>query len=130
MPPNADEKRGYELRDVDVGALMRPALVLFVVIVLTFVSMYWMQRLFEWRHTRADQEAAELARQWPREAPPEPRLQMDPPSELARLRAEEEKQLDGYAWVDRGTGVVRIPVERAIDILAERGLPAREEGGR
>jgi hypothetical protein len=57
--------------------------------------------------------------------PPEPRLQTHPVEDLAALRAREDAALHGYAWVDRDAGVTRIPVERAIEILVERGLPAR-----
>lgn len=56
--------------------------------------------------------------------PPEPRLQADPHSDLLRLRASEDSVLSGYAWVNRDSGFVRIPVERAMAILAAKGLPA------
>jgi hypothetical protein len=46
---------------------------------------------------------------------------------MAALRAWEDEQLHGYAWVDKGSGAVRIPIERAIEIVAERGLPARSQ---
>jgi hypothetical protein len=36
-------------------------------------------------------------------------------------------RLTGYHWVDQEAGLVQIPVERAMDLLAERGLPARSE---
>ncbi len=47
-----------------------------------------------------------------------------------QLRKEENKVLDHYAWVDQNAGVVRIPIERAIDVLAEKGLPYRQAGRR
>jgi len=50
--------------------------------------------------------------------PPEPRLLVDPRSALLELRAEEDALLHGYAWVNREAGIVRIPIERAIDVLA------------
>jgi len=43
------------------------------------------------------------------------------------MRADENKILSSYDWVDRDHGVVRIPIERAIEILADRGLPMRAE---
>lgn len=45
------------------------------------------------------------------------------------MRAEEDKILNSYDWVDKEKGIVRIPIQRAIDILASKGLPARKEGG-
>jgi hypothetical protein len=35
------------------------------------------------------------------------------------------RRLSSYGWVDREAGIVRIPIDRAMDLLAERGLPAR-----
>ena len=53
--------------------------------------------------------------------PPPPRLQVDPSRDLARFRAEEERRLDTYYWVDRDAGVVHIPIDRAIKKLVEQG---------
>jgi protein SCO1/2 len=58
--------------------------------------------------------------------PPEPRLQVGPPQDLAILRATERAHLEGYGWIDQEAGVVQIPVERAMELLAERGLPVLE----
>lgn len=55
--------------------------------------------------------------------PPEPRLQVNPPVELSTIRGEEETQLNSYGWVQKEAGVVRIPIERAKELLLERGLP-------
>jgi hypothetical protein len=55
--------------------------------------------------------------------PPAPRLQALPEVELAELRAQEDAILGSYAWVEKDRGVVRIPVEEAMRIVAERGMP-------
>src|SRR4029079_2607934 len=54
--------------------------------------------------------------------PPAPRLQVDPKLDLDRLRAEEYARLTTYGWVDRERRIVRIPIERAMELLADRGL--------
>jgi hypothetical protein len=56
-------------------------------------------------------------------APPGPRLQTDAEGNLRRFRAEEEKRLNGYSWVDKSKGVVRIPIEQAMKKLATTGIP-------
>jgi hypothetical protein len=56
-------------------------------------------------------------------SPPEPRLQIDPQQDLAALRQQEQQRLSGYGWVDRERGLARIPVERAMEDIARRGLP-------
>lgn len=56
-----------------------------------------------------------------------PRLQLAPAEDLQAFRAREDAELTNYGWVDRTAGVVRIPVERAMELIAQRGLPARSE---
>ena len=57
--------------------------------------------------------------------PPPPRLQISAPADLAALRAREEQTLHSYHWIDRNQKVISIPIDRAIELTAERGLPAR-----
>ncbi len=55
---------------------------------------------------------------------PTPRLQTDDGNQdLADLHAREDLLLDNYSWVDRAQGKVRIPISRAMELLAQRGLP-------
>lgn len=54
----------------------------------------------------------------------EPRLQADPKADLNRFQAEQRQRLTGYAWVDRSQGIVRIPIGRAMDLIAARGVEA------
>lgn len=61
--------------------------------------------------------------------PPQPRLQSDPAANLAAERAREQALLDGYAWVDRQAGIARIPVDRAMDILARSSSGAQPNKG-
>jgi hypothetical protein len=63
-----------------------------------------------------------------RQQPPPPRLQTSPHRDIESFRAAEDRALSSYGWVDRNLGVVRIPIDRAIDIVAQRGLPARAPG--
>ncbi len=57
--------------------------------------------------------------------PPEPRLQTNPRQDLKDMRAQEDALLHSYGWVDKNAGVVRIPIDEAIKLTLERGLPAR-----
>jgi hypothetical protein len=60
-------------------------------------------------------------------APPGPRLQTDPQANLKRFRAEEEKWLNTYHWIDKQKGIVRIPIEEAMKKLARTGVPGFPE---
>lgn len=55
--------------------------------------------------------------------PPAPRLQVRPRIDLDRLRSYERGRLDVYGWTDRDHTAVRIPIARAMELLAARGLP-------
>lgn len=57
---------------------------------------------------------------------PEPRLQLEPKTDLVVLRTAEDKALRTLDWVDKQAGVVRVPIERAMEMLVARGLPARQ----
>ena len=57
--------------------------------------------------------------------PPEPRLQVSAPKDLKQYKAAQEEILNSYGWVDQKAGIVRIPIDRAMDILVQKGLPVR-----
>ena len=61
--------------------------------------------------------------------PPEPRLEADPLSNLAEMRAAEKRALGSYGWIDEEAGVIRIPIERAMELTLERGLPVAPGAG-
>lgn len=60
---------------------------------------------------------------------PQPRLETNEPTEMNDLRIQEEKTLHSYGWVDQQAGVVRIPIDRAMELVAQRGLPTRPQAG-
>jgi len=57
--------------------------------------------------------------------PPSPRLQTAPHQELQDYCAVQQKEVSSYGWVNQESGVVRIPVDRAMELILARGLPAR-----
>lgn len=60
---------------------------------------------------------------------PEPRLETNERTELNDFRLGEEQTLNSYGWVDQNAGVVRIPIDRAMQLIAERGLPTKPQVG-
>ncbi|MGH7818258.1 MAG: hypothetical protein ACREQ9_00645, partial [Candidatus Binatia bacterium] len=101
MQPNSTERNeaGYEQRDVDTSAVFRPALGLFVLVVFSFLAMWWTFRLFVWQAERRDIPLTPIAQSAKGQLPPEPRLQLSPPADLKEMRAAEDAVLEGYAWV-------------------------------
>jgi hypothetical protein len=61
----------------------------------------------------------------PAPTPPAPVLEAESGQTLSPYRSIEERKLNSYGWVDRSTGVIRIPIDRAMDLTAQRGLPSR-----
>lgn len=123
LPDLSDPSQRFEKRDVDFRAITRFGIGLFILCVASFALLLGVFKFF------LDQEKAAQA---PRPSdiarhrvPPEPRLQATPVKDLATIRAEEDAILNNYTWVDKEKGVVRMPIDKAIDALVAKGLPAR-----
>lgn len=58
--------------------------------------------------------------------PPEPRLEVSSHRDLTALRASEEIQLNGYYWLDQQQGTVTMPIERAMELIAQKGIPPQK----
>jgi hypothetical protein len=65
----------------------------------------------------------------PLERFPKPDLQIDDDhAQRVALFITQDEKLNSYGWIDRSNGIVQIPIERAMDLLAQRGLPTRTNG--
>jgi len=60
---------------------------------------------------------------------PAPQLEIDERTQLNKVRLQEENTLNTYDYVDQNAGTVRIPIDRAMDLLVQRGLPTRSQSG-
>jgi hypothetical protein len=126
MPDLSLPENRHEHRDVNVWAVYRFGIALAVLCVVSLGLLYGLYVFFVNReggrlaHDRVNVDARSL--------PPLPRLQPAPISDLKEMRAAEDQILNGYGWVDQTNGVARIPISRAIDLLALRGLPVRPQG--
>jgi hypothetical protein len=121
--------RGYETRDVDFRPVLWVGFWLSVIVVASFALMWLMYVSFIARGERESAPAHSLAAEYARKAPPAPNLQKDPFAEWEDLQRQNEEILSTYGWVDRPAGVVRIPIERAMDLALERGFPLRTDRG-
>jgi hypothetical protein len=123
--PHGSEHAGHETRDVN----FRPIIVSGIGLILLLVGSVLLMRLvfgfLAEREARLSPPANPLAKSFGRQVPPEPRLQADPRQDLLDMRAQENATLSSYGWVDRKNGIVRLPIARAMELLAQRGLPSR-----
>ena len=122
MDENKHPHIGHETTDVNVWAVGKFAIGLVVVCVVSIALLFGLLKFFQSREETSVANTVE-----PTKLFPQPQLQKTPIPDLKAIRAEEDKLLNGYAWVDQSKGVVRIPVDRAIEVLAQRGLPTRSE---
>jgi hypothetical protein len=113
-------REGYEHRDTQVKVL---AWLLAALLAATLVVLALMKALFGHFASQEDrrQPPPSTLAGTRSSIPPEPRLQNTPFDELRRMRAEEDAALDSYGWVDRKAGIVRIPIEQALEIAARGG---------
>lgn len=59
---------------------------------------------------------------------PQPVLESNELTQFGDYLSQQDAILESYDWVDQKNGIVRIPIERAMDLLAERGLPVLPQG--
>lgn len=109
---------GHEQSDADVISLFRIAIALFLSTALLFLAIWFLMRILVGEELTRVKPPATLTGAFP-----QPRLEVRPTGELEKLRATEQKQLDSYGWIDRPAGIARIPIDRAMELLVERGLP-------
>lgn len=117
--------RGYETRDISVKGAVLLTLAVALLVPAALVAMNLLFDHFAAREVRNQPTSRSLIPKEANPLPPSPRLQDNPYADLKEHRSEEAAKANRYAWLDRKAGRVRIPVARAMDLLLERGLPAR-----
>jgi hypothetical protein len=117
-----DPHAGHETTDINVWAVGKFAIGLVIVCAVSLGLLFGLLKFFQSREETSVANTVEPVKLFP-----EPQLQKTEILDLKALHAEEDKLLNGYAWVDPKQGIVRIPVDRAIEVLAKRGLPSRRE---
>ncbi|MCI0694884.1 hypothetical protein L0337_23110 [candidate division KSB1 bacterium] len=126
MPTHTDNGSGHEESDANVSAVTKFGIGLAIISAVVLVLMVWLQNFFNEQTKRATPPPSPLMAE--RQLPPGPRLQVAPAKDLDEVRAAEDSVLNSYGWVVRDGGVVRIPIDRAIELVVQRGLPVRSAG--
>jgi len=114
---------GYEERDVSARRLLYFLAAVGAILILSGLALH---SLFE-HFVRSTGESSVVARPFANDhpIPPEPRLQSAPESDRALYLASQQESLTTYGVVDREKGIVRIPIERAMQLVLQQGLPTR-----
>lgn len=143
-------KAGYELADANVSGAVTFLVVLGVSVVVVFVLAFGIGKLINLELAKQDGPASkwsQMAGVTPRNMEsdprieqqqlqemvkrfPTPRLQTDDGNmDVAQMHAREDMFLNHYSWVDAQRQVVRIPITRAMQILAQKGIPVEGQQG-
>jgi hypothetical protein len=123
---NVDERSieaGFEEHDVSARKLFYFFVFIAVSLGLISGAVLWLFGGF----AVSDRPAAAVPQTFQnvRELPPPPRVQADPEADIVRYKNSQQDTLDTYGWVNREQGIVRIPIERAMQLTVQRGLPVR-----
>jgi hypothetical protein len=120
--PTPGAQPGHESTGVEARGLVVGAVVLSAIVAVSELVLWWWMGDFQ----RDEKQAKALT---PARSSvevdqfPQPRLEKSPPVDLLQVKQEELRRIETYGWVDRKEGIARIPVDRAMDILAQKGLP-------
>lgn len=125
-PRIRNESVAYEKRDVNVRAILWTGVVIIVSAILIHTVVWWLFAFFNRQEAHKGRPPATLVNAR-RPQPPEPRLQADPPADLNQMRAVENSELHTYGWIDHEKGRVRIPIDQAMRLLVQRGLPQNQQ---
>ena len=138
-----DAKRGnehgsYEHQDLQPKSILYFLLVLGVA---TIASLFLLRGLYSFLDqreksgqpqvsplvTNVPEDTRHIAPGYPQATFPDPKLEEDERGQLNGIITAEQDRLYTYGWVDESAGTVHIPIERAMDLIVEHGLPVRAQ---
>ena len=115
-----NETVDFERRGINIRVLAWIGAGIIAAAIVMHFGLYWLYWGFTTEQTRAGVPSS-VQNLPPQSA--EPQLQVYPVADMKQLRAEQEQKLNSYGWINREQGIVRIPIEQAMSIIAGRGLP-------
>lgn len=115
---------GHETSDVSISGIVKFGVGLAIVAVVVHLLLWGLLRSFETSAKERDRPVPAMVAASLRRTPREPRLEPNPLAPRIAAQAREDVLLSSYGWADRGAGIARIPIDRAMDLLVARGLPA------
>jgi hypothetical protein len=141
-PANSTGNGGYERRDIGVAGILYFLAGLALAMLLVYLVVDGFYSYLEKRNEAQQTPVSPLVTNAPADTRhlsadykdylkqnfPSPQLEIDERTQLDKIRVDEEQTLSTYDWVDQKAGSVRIPIDRAMDLIAQRGLPVRAQG--
>lgn len=141
-PGNPGGNGGYERSDIGVAAVLYFLLGLAVATIVTVLFVVGFFRVLEHRNEGLQAPVSPLVTNPPADTRhlsvdykdylkqnfPNPQLEINERDQLDKIRQDEAAALNSYGWIDQKAGTVRIPIDRAMELIAQRGLPTRGAG--
>ncbi len=109
---------GHEHEDIDIRRIFRIAGLSVVVMILVHLAVWGM-----FVYYRAEEQSRDVRQtliDTPVQPPPEPRLQVNPSQDWQAYYRSQQLILNSYGWTSREQGRVHIPIERAMELFAQR----------
>jgi hypothetical protein len=135
------EHGGYEHQDLQPSGILYFLLTIVVVVVICLFGLRGLFAFLDHREKALQPAVNPLVTNVPtdtrriagdadeylKKAFPDPRLETDERNQLNKETVREEGLLYSYGWADEKAGTVRIPIDRAMDLIVQRGLPVRSQ---
>lgn len=125
--PHAAHSHGYEKTDASPRGLLYFALTMAAILAAASLALIWLFKHFQKAQNPGSFVAAPFAAERPLPSPP--RIQPNPAADMQSYSQSQQNLLNTYGWIDRQNGIVRMPIDRAMELLLERGLPTRSTNG-
>jgi len=140
-PANSSGNGGYERQDIGAAGVLYFLAGLAVAGLLVYFIVRGLYSYLEKRSeaeqvpvnplvTNAPADTRKLSvdyKDYLKQSFPSPQLEIDERNQLDRIRKDEAETLSTYNYIDEKAGTVRIPIDRAMDLIAQRGLPVRAQ---
>ena len=129
--PNVTRSPSYERRYEQTDASPRGLLYFTaaIAVILALVALLLLALFKHYQKTEPTRSVVATSFEAVEPTPPPPRIQPDPKADMRSYADSQDQLLDTYGWIDRQNGIVRLPIDRAMELLLERGLPARSSNG-
>jgi hypothetical protein len=135
---NTTGNGGYERQDLQVSGIVYFLLIIIAGVAIGLVGLRGLFTHLDHREktlqppvnplaTNVPTDTRHIAPGYPQSVFPNPKLEEDERGQLNGIITEEENTLNSYGWADEKSGTVRIPIERAMELIAQRGLPVRAQ---
>jgi hypothetical protein len=113
-----EQNRGYERSEINLTAVKTALIAFLVVAFVLYAGVWWLYQY--WRAQDAGRDVRRSLVDAKPPIPPEPRLQVDPQADYQEYFRKQQGILKTYGWISREEGKVRIPIDRAMELMVEK----------